>query len=37
LFLEGLELSDFKNIFNNFVNYVKNNITDVDISELSKL
>lgn len=37
LFLEGLELSDFKNVFNNFVNYVKNNITDVDISELSKL
>ena len=37
LFSGVLELSDFKNVFNNFVNYVKNNITDVDISELSKL
>ena len=37
LFSGVLELSDFKNVFNNFVNYIKNNITDVDISELSKL
>ncbi len=37
LFSGVLELSDFKNVFNNFINYIKNNITNTDISELSKL
>ena len=37
LFSGDLELSDFKNVFNSFINYIKDNVTDTDISELSKL